>query len=163
MTQEAHDSGVNWLSPTHDKCLSTRRTPRVQARAPADSLEAVKCPSTKGRLDTKLTSSKCLEHGFTRGAKCLVSCPDLNEVPIYEGHLLARNLPPVSAQTILSGAVKCILRLKMHYKSTDREGAGLDLHRASRHVWSFSQVETRSELSVHVFGDDSTCVTEGDG
>lgn len=145
-----------------------RRTPHVQARAPADSLEAVKCPSTKGRLDTKLTSSKCLEHGFTRGAKCLVSCPYLNEVPLYEGHLLARNLPPVGAQTMTStafvgGAVKCILRLKMHYKRTDREGAGLDLHRASRHVWPFSQVETRGELSVHAFRDDSTCVTEGDG
>jgi hypothetical protein len=43
VTQEAYDSGVNWLSPTHDKCF-LRRTPRVQARAPADSLEAVKCP-----------------------------------------------------------------------------------------------------------------------
>ena len=33
------------------------------------------------------------------------------------------------------------------------------------HVMSglFSQVETRGELSVHAFGDDSTCVTEGDG
>jgi hypothetical protein len=51
----------------------------------------------------------------------------------------------------------------MHYKSTDQEGAGLGLHRASRHVWPFSQVETRGELSVHAFGDDSTCVTEGDG
>ena len=24
VTQEAHDSGVNWLSLTHDKCLSTK-------------------------------------------------------------------------------------------------------------------------------------------
>jgi hypothetical protein len=90
------------------------------------------------------------------------------EVPLYGRASLGTKLSSSGCSNydlygFYRGAVKCILRLKMHYKSTDQEGAGLGLHRASRHVWPFSQVETRGELSVHAFGDDSTCVTEGDG
>jgi hypothetical protein len=53
MTQEVHDSRVNWLSLAHDKCLSVGhlvfRPELLQIH-----LEAVKCSSTKGHLDMNL-------------------------------------------------------------------------------------------------------------
>src|SRR5438270_3546760 len=75
------------------------------------------------------------------------------EVSLYEkSHLLARNLPSsgdlrLGASTDPPGAVRCFFRLKMHSKSTDLEGTGIDLlPSSSRHEWVSPRVWRRPRM-----------------